>query len=129
MQFGRIKKNGDPLQDRIDCLVGSGTDLTGDLTFTGGLRIDGHVDGDVIVSRVNPGTLIIGDEGLIEGDVRVSHLIVFGCITGSVHATGLVDLRGSARIAGDVHYGTIEIQKGAVIEGHLIKQKSAGGFQ
>ncbi|MFM2054149.1 MAG: hypothetical protein RL456_2186 [Pseudomonadota bacterium] len=127
--FGRTRKTGDPMQERIDCLVGAGTTVVGDLTFTGGLRIDGRVEGDVIVSLVNPGTLTIGDQGCVEGDVRVSHLVVFGRVTGSIYATGLVDLRGHAHIAGNVHYGAIEMQKGAVIEGHLIRHKAAGGLQ
>ena len=105
--FGRTRKTGDPMQERIDCLVGAGATVVGDLTFTGGLRIDGRV----------------------EGDVRVSHLVVFGRVTGSIYATGLVDLRGHAHIAGNVHYGAIEMQKGAVIEGHLIRHKAAGGLQ
>lgn len=129
MHFGRMKKTGDPVQERIDCLVGVGTSLTGDLTFTGGLRIDGRVVGDVIVSPVHPGTLTIGDDGCVEGDVRVSHLIVFGRVCGSIYATGLVDLRANAQVAGDVHYGAIEMQKGAVVEGHLIRHKPAGGLQ
>lgn len=129
MHFGRMKKTGDPVQERIDCLVGVGTSLTGDLTFTGGLRIDGRVVGDVIVSQVNPGTLTIGNDGCVEGDVRVSHLIVFGRVSGSIYATGLVDLRANAQVSGDVHYGAIEMQKGAVVEGHLIRHKTASGLQ
>ncbi|WP_338414568.1 polymer-forming cytoskeletal protein [uncultured Sphaerotilus sp.] len=129
MRFGRTKQRGDPVQEHIDCLVGSGTTVTGDLTFAGGLRIDGHVEGDVIVSSVNPGTLVIGDGGSVAGDVRVSHLIVFGRVLGAVYASGLVDLRISAQVAGDVHYGAIEIEKGAVVEGHLVKHKMAGAIQ
>jgi cytoskeletal protein CcmA (bactofilin family) len=129
MRFGRTKQRGDPVQERIDCLVGSGTTVTGDLTFAGGLRIDGHVEGDVIVSPTNPGTLVIGGQGSVAGDVRVSHLIVFGRVLGSVYASGLVDLRINAQVDGDVHYGAIEIEKGAVVEGHLVKHKTAGAMQ
>lgn len=129
MRFGRMKQQGEPVQARIDCLVGAGTTVTGDLTFAGGLRIDGHVEGDVIVSPVVPGTLVIGDQGSVAGDVRVSHLIVFGRVHGTVYASGLVDLRLHAQVDGDVHYGAIEIEKGAVVEGHLVKHKTLGAIQ
>jgi cytoskeletal protein CcmA (bactofilin family) len=126
MFFGRSKKNDDPMQERIDCLIGSDACITGDVIFTGGLRIDGKIKGDVTVSNINPGTLMIGDQGSIEGVVRVSHLIVFGEIRGTVYATGLVDMRSKGRISGDVHYGELEVQAGAVIEGNLVKHKPAG---
>lgn len=133
MRFGRTttktKQRGDPVQQRIDCLVGVGTTVTGDLTFAGGLRIDGHVEGDVIVSSVTPGTLVIGDQGSVAGDVRVSHLIVFGRVHGTVYASGLVDLRLHAQVDGNVHYGAIEIERGAVVEGHFVKHKTAGAIQ
>ena len=53
----------DPKLERIDCLLGVGTQVRGDLIFSGGLRIDGQVDGDVTVSCTDAGTLTIGDRG------------------------------------------------------------------
>ena len=111
----------DPKLERIDCLLGVGTQVRGDLIFSGGLRIDGQVDGDVTVSCTDAGTLTIGDQGRVAGEVRVSHRVVYGCIEGPVHASGLVELRAGARIRGDVHYGAIEMHQGAVIEGHMIR--------
>lgn len=123
------KSAGDPLQERIDCLIGQDTHITGDVTFSGGLRIDGQVLGDVTVSSIDPGTLVIGEDGVIQGDVRVSHLIVYGQIRGTVHAAGLVELRPSARILGDLHYQSLEMHAGAVIEGYLIKRQNADPVQ
>ncbi|PXW94158.1 cytoskeletal protein CcmA (bactofilin family) [Sphaerotilus hippei] len=127
--FGRRKKNDDPLQERIDCLIGADVAIQGDVVFAGGLRIDGQIRGDVTVSDIKAGTLMIGDEGRIQGDVRVSHVIIYGHIEGTVYASGLVDLRQNARISGDVHYGALEMQAGAVIEGHLVPHRQNGGTQ
>lgn len=129
MLFGRSKKRGDPLEERIDCLIGAEAAIQGDLVFTGGLRVDGRIQGDVTVARVDAGTLTVGDRGCIEGDVRVSHVIVYGEIKGTIYATGLVDVKPNARIFGDVHYGALEMQVGAQIIGHLIKHKPTGGPQ
>lgn len=122
----RGNEGRDPLQERIDCLLGAGTSLVGDLVFAGGLRVDGRIKGDVTVSNIQPGTLVIGDEGVIEGDIRVSHLIVYGEVRGTVYASGLVDLRSNARLFGDVNYGSIEIQVGASVEGQMIPHRQAG---
>jgi cytoskeletal protein CcmA (bactofilin family) len=126
--FGRRKDSGDPLQESVDCLIGPDAEITGDLIFTGGLRIDGRVKGDVRVSSVDAGTLVIGNDAQIEGDVRVSHVIIYGEVRGTIYATGLVDLRAQARITGDVHYGSIEIQQGASMHGHLISTKHEAGL-
>lgn len=106
--------------NRIDSLIGPDTVVEGDLNFAGGMHIEGEVKGDVSVSHAGAGVLMLGETALIEGNVRVTHLVVHGTITGSVYATDLVELRHSARIVGDVHYGSLEIQMGAVIEGHLV---------
>lgn len=127
--FSRAPKDsGDPLQESVDCLIGPDAEIEGDIVFAGGLRIDGRVIGDVSVSNVNAGTLVIGNDARIEGDVRVSHVIVYGEVKGTIYATGLVDLRAQARMLGDVHYGSIEIQAGATMHGHLVSSKLEAGL-
>jgi cytoskeletal protein CcmA (bactofilin family) len=94
--------------------------LRGEVDFAGGLRIEGEVNGDISVSPDAVGTLMVGEKGVVNGDVRVSHLVVYGSITGTIHVTDLIELRPTAVILGDVYYGAIEMQMGAVIEGNLV---------
>ncbi len=54
-------------QNRIDCLIGAGTVIEGDLTFDGGLRVDGRVHGNVISVEGKPGTLVLSEAARIEG--------------------------------------------------------------
>lgn len=121
--FSRARSLGDPMHERVEAFLGSNVKVRGDVSFSGGLRVDGHVTGDVVVTGVDAGTLTIGDGGYVEGNVRVSHLVVYGRINGNVHATGLVDVRSNALILGDVHYGSVEMAAGAVIRGRMICQK------
>ncbi len=107
-------------QNRIDTLIGAGTKMTGDLTFSGGLRIDGRVIGNVIALEGKPSTLVLSEQGCIEGAVSVTHLVVNGLITGPISAEAYLELQNKARIIGDVHYKTLEIQLGAIVEGRLI---------
>lgn len=67
MHFLRSKRTADPKLERIDCLLGAGTRVSGDLVFCGGLRIDGRVEGDVSVAHIEAGTLTVGDEGVWPG--------------------------------------------------------------
>jgi len=114
-------KNSKP-QNRIDCLIGAGTTIEGSITFAGGLRVDGHVRGDVIAGDGKPGTLVLSEHAQIEGEIRVSHAVVNGTVVGAVHASEYVELQSKANVTGDVYYKTLEIQLGAVVQGRLVYQ-------
>lgn len=113
------KKHSKP-QNRIDSLIGAGTTIDGNLSFTGGMRIDGHVNGNVIATHGKPSTLVLSEHARVTGDVTVTHLVVNGTISGPVSASEYLELQGKAKVTGDVHYKTLEIQLGAIIEGCLI---------
>jgi len=112
------KKRSTP-QKRIDTLIGAGTSVLGNVTFTGGLRIDGKVLGNIIAVGAEPCTLVIGEHAEVQGEIRVSHLVVNGKIVGPVMADGIVELQPKARVVGDVSYKTLEMHVGAVLRGRL----------
>jgi cytoskeletal protein CcmA (bactofilin family) len=115
-------KSGSKPQNRIDCLIGAGTTIEGSITFTGGLRVDGRVRGDVIAADGKPGTLVLSEQAQIEGAIRVSHIMINGTVVGPVHAAEYVELQSKANVTGDVYYKTLEIQLGAVVQGRLVFQ-------
>ena len=106
-------------QKRIDTLIGAGTAVLGNVTFTGGLRIDGKVLGNVIAVGAEPCTLVIGEHAEVQGEIRVSHVVVNGKVVGPVMADGYVELQPKARVTGDVNYKTLEMHVGAVLRGRL----------
>ncbi len=112
-------------QNRIDCLIGAGTVIKGDLMFDGGLRVDGRVHGNVMSAEGKPGALVLSEAARIEGEIRVSHVVINGTVVGPVHATDYVELQSKANVTGDVYYRTLEIQLGAVVQGRLVYQDEA----
>jgi len=115
-------KDSNKLQNRIDCLIGAGAIIEGNIIFSGGLRVDGRVRGDVIAADGKPGTLVLSEQAQIEGEIRVSHVVINGTVVGPVHAAEYVELQAKANVTGDVHYKTLEIQLGAVVQGRLVYQ-------
>ena len=113
-------KGGAKAHNNIECLIGSGTTVEGNIIFAGGLRVDGRVRGDVIAADGKPGTLVLSEQAQVEGEIRVSHVVINGSVTGSVHASEYVELQPKAHVTGDVHYKTLEIQLGAVVQGRLV---------
>lgn len=109
-------------QNRINCLIGTGTVIEGDIIFTGGLRVDGRVRGKVAVAEGKPGTLVLSEQAQIEGEIHVSHAVINGAVVGPVFATECVELQAKAKVTGDVYYKTLEIHSGAVVQGRLAYQ-------
>ena len=119
--FGRNKEKN-AKQGQIESLIGSSTMLEGDLTFVGGIRIDGKVKGSVITAEGEPGKLVLSKEAHVEGQIRVSHAVIDGTVDGPVYGSSFVELLPNAKVIGDVYYKTLEIHLGAVIEGRLVHQ-------
>lgn len=105
---------------RIDSLIGPGTVIKGDVSFVGGFRLDSQIHGDVTVDTSGFGLLQLGQEAVVKGNVRVNHLVVDGQVQGAIYATDSVELRPTAKVQGDIHYGTLEMHPGAQITGHLV---------
>lgn len=107
-------------QNRIDSLIGAGTTVEGDVNFVGGLRIDGRVTGNVVAFDDKPGMLVVSEQAEIEGEIRVHHVVINGTVTGSIYAADSLELQPKAHITGDVHYKSLEMQLGAVVQGRLV---------
>ena len=112
-------------QNRIDSLIGAGTRIEGNVIFAGGLRVDGEIKGDVRTGEGEAGTLVVSEQARIEGEVHVAHLVVNGTVVGPIHATELLELQPRSRVSGDVHYTSIEMHLGAVVEGRLVHIRAA----
>jgi cytoskeletal protein CcmA (bactofilin family) len=119
--FGNKNKPNKP-QNRIDCLIGAGTEIKGDMTFDGGLRVDGRVHGNVVSVEGKPGTLVLSEAARIEGEIRVSHVVINCTVVGPVHAADYVELQSKANVTGDIYYRTLEMHLGAVVQGRLVYQ-------
>ncbi|KAF0812742.1 hypothetical protein IGB42_02582 [Andreprevotia sp. IGB-42] len=105
---------------KIDSLIGQGSVLTGDMSFSGGLRIDGSVIGNVTSADEKNGTLVISEKARIQGSVKASHLILNGEVSGPLEISQYVELQPKARVVGDLTYKVLEMHPGAVIEGRLL---------
>ena len=114
--FGRRKQSS----TRIDTLLGKTANLNGDLDFSGGLHLDGRVNGNVRSTAPDGGALSVSETGFIEGRVEVTSIVMNGTVNGDMYARDRLVLGGKARVNGNVYYGVIEMAPGAVITGKLI---------
>jgi len=118
--FG-IRKSKTP-QNSIDSLIGAGTRVEGNVIFSGGLRVDGEVRGNISSENGQEGTLVISEKASVEGAITVGHVVVNGNVIGPVFAGESLELLPAARVTGDVEYNTIEMHLGAIVQGRLVHQ-------
>lgn len=116
--FGKNKA----VKNVITSLIGVGTHIEGNVFFYGGLRIDGHIKGNVYSDAEKPTMLVVSEHGRIDGEVHGAQLVINGQINGNIHATGLLELQPKARINGDVRYQELEMHKGAIVRGQLMDE-------
>jgi cytoskeletal protein CcmA (bactofilin family) len=132
--FGSTKKNSPKAKaGAADTLICKQTKITGDISFTGVLYIDGYVKGDVTAEELENSLLTIGTNGYVEGLINVPHIMILGRVKGDVHALEHVELMAESRIEGNVYYKLIEMAMGAEVNGQMLhtveKQKLLGHHQ
>jgi cytoskeletal protein CcmA (bactofilin family) len=114
--FGRNAKH------EIDSHVGAAAKVRGDLTFSGGLHVDGEVHGNVTAADGPDQVLVVSEQGRIVGEVRCANIVVNGTIEGPVFSSGQLELQAKGRILGDVQYKLLEMHGGAAVTGKLQHQ-------
>ena len=102
-------------RDEINAFLGAGTNYQGKLHFQGAVRIDGNFHGEV----VSDGTLVVGQEAVVEGQIRVGQLVLSGNIQGEVEAKNKVVLHKTANLQGNIRTPVLVVEEGAVLEGQL----------
>jgi cytoskeletal protein CcmA (bactofilin family) len=110
----------------IDSLVGVKTDIKGDIVFSGGLRIDGKVKGNITAKGESNSTLVLSENAAIVGNITVPHVIVNGSVKGNVRAAERIEIQHKGEITGDVYYKVIEMAMGAVVNGSLLRETGDG---
>ena len=103
----------------ITTLIDKDIVISGDTTYTGGIRVDGKIKGNLKVHGDEGSLLIMGYGSTITGDVEVEKAIINGEINGNVKCHDYLELNTNAIVNGSIEYDIIEVQEGAKITGDL----------
>lgn len=104
----------------IDTLIGPDVVVRGDIEFSGGLYVEGRIVGKVLAVAGKPASLVLAEQGAIEGEVHAPVVVINGELSGDVHASERVELAPKARVQGNVHYAVVEMSAGAQLTGRLV---------
>ena len=97
-------------------LIGPGTEIKGDLICEGDIRIDGRVDGTVKVGQ----RLVIGEGGVVNGNIQAGNAIIAGNVMGNIKSAQSTILHGKSNVKGDIYTSQIIIESGASFNGRCV---------
>ena len=112
---------------QLSSLIAEDVEIIGDLHFSGGIRIDGRIKGNVI-ARAAEGKralLVLSDKGHIEGAVSCGDAVVNGSVVGDLVVEHLLELQSNARVRGTIRYAHLQMDVGAAVSGQLVQAEAA----
>jgi cytoskeletal protein CcmA (bactofilin family) len=113
--FSRDKQSKQPVKPSdLSAFIDEGSEIEGKYTFTGTVMLNGKLSGEIKTTD----TLIIGEKGVVNANIRAGTVVISGEVVGNVLATERVELRGTARVVGDVEAPVIVVEEGVHFEGH-----------
>ena len=111
-----------PKSGAADTLITAETKISGDISFTGVLFIDGIVHGNVSAESGSHSMLTIGAQGHVEGEIKVPQINIYGYVNGDVHALEALNLYKEAVVEGDVYYNLLQMAMGSTVNGKLVRK-------
>ena len=117
--FARSEKKGEAERPSGLNQIDHGTKITGDIDSQGNFRIDGTVNGNIVVGA----KLFLGKSGKVNGNINAVNAEIEGVVVGNMEIGELLVLKETARINGEVTYGKVSVTPGAEIQSSSFKIK------
>jgi cytoskeletal protein CcmA (bactofilin family) len=108
------KDRRDGAGDEVIAFLGKGTEFKGMITYNGTIRIDGHVEGEIVTE----GTLVVGEDAVIQAEISAGTVINGGKITGNVTALEKIQLLPTAVMEGSIKTPVLIIEEGVRFNGN-----------
>ncbi len=113
-----MARSGEALNGFVD----TGCTIRGELEFAESFRLDGRVEGQVRSAA----ELVVGERGVVDGEIDVARCLVGGEVRGVIRASERVVLHGSARVWADIHTPALVMEDGAFLEGRVVMGDQGG---
>jgi len=113
MMWKKSKHARTPKGSDLTAFIDEGSEIEGKYTFRGTVMMNGKFSGEIVSND----TLIIGEKGVVNANVRAGIVLINGEVVGNVAASERVELRGSARIFGDVEAPVVVVEEGVMFDG------------
>jgi len=109
-------------RDKISAFLGPDTAFEGKLSFQGGVRIDGRFKGEIQTE----GSLIVGQSGEIEADIKASRVLIGGAVRGDIVAEEKIEILCPAKVFGNIEASIVTMEEGVIFEGNCTTRSTTG---
>jgi cytoskeletal protein CcmA (bactofilin family) len=106
----------------LTAFIDEAAEIDGKFTFSGTVMINGRLRGEIHSND----TLIVGEKGVVNASIRAGIVLVSGEVVGNVVGIERVELRGSARVSGDIEAPIVVVDEGVMFDGHCRMTRAAG---
>lgn len=116
----RKSKNDTPAEDSrnqngVISILGPGVTLTGDLDTPGSIRVEGRLVGSIRSAKA----VVVGRDGIVEGEIETADAIIAGTVQGTIQAGSRLEIQSTARIEGTIRAGSLKVEEGASVIGDM----------
>lgn len=123
MMFRSNGKAGGKSTGELTAFLDEASEIEGKFSFSGTVMINGKMRGEIHSSD----TLIVGEKGVIHASIHAGTVLVSGEVVGNVVGLERVELRGSARVTGDIEAPIVVVDEGVMFEGHCRMTRAGAG--
>lgn len=105
--------------ESFETIIGVSTEVHGRILIEESVRIDGTVVGNIEARQGKSITVALGKTGTVRGDIHAHRVLIAGTVEGNVYASEKVELHNGSSVRGDIAYGQLAMEYGAVLNGAL----------
>jgi cytoskeletal protein CcmA (bactofilin family) len=119
-----MRSRGKVSSEEITGFLDRGTAVTGELQFSGTLRIDGNFHGSIATDDV----LTVGEHADVHADIRVGEIEIHGRVSGNIEAARRIEIRATGRVLADIRTPALVIEDGGTLDGRsrMSEDREAG---
>ena len=107
--------------EAVISIIGMGMTLTGDCETDGALRVEGTITGNIRAGKA----VVIGKNGLVDGNIYTQDAIIAGRVLGCVHAESRLEVQSTSQISGEITARRMQLEEGATLHGQLMVGEEA----
>ncbi|MBR4876842.1 MAG: polymer-forming cytoskeletal protein [Rhodocyclaceae bacterium] len=120
--FGKKNRKNTIEVSKLSSLIADNVVVVGDVLFSGGLRVDGRIEGNVLGKPDEQSLVVLSRKGCVVGRVHAFDAVINGAISGDLEVEHFLELQAGAKISGNIIYRQLQMECGATIEGKLVRR-------
>lgn len=99
--------------DQVISIIGPGMKVIGDCETDGSVRVEGAIEGNIRAQKA----VVVGRDGLVEGDINTQDAVISGTVRGTIRAESRLEVQSTSRIHGEIVAQRFQLEEGAVLNG------------